>query len=85
MRVFTYVVTDESGIHARPAGLLVKRMKEFACTVTMAKGERAGNGKNLFEVMRLGIKCHDTLTVTAEGSDEDEAIAAARDILEAIL
>lgn len=85
MKTLEYTITDESGIHARPAGVLVNKMKEFVSTVIMTKGSKTGNGKKLFEVMRLGVKCNDIIIITAEGPDEEEAIAAAKGILETIL
>ena len=43
MKEFTYVVTDENGIHARPAGMLVKEACEFKSTIKIKKGAKAGN------------------------------------------
>ena len=40
MKKFTYTITDPSGIHARPAGVLVKAIKPFASTCTITKGEK---------------------------------------------
>lgn len=40
MKQFTYVITDEAGIHARPAGLLVKEAAKFASSATIAKGAK---------------------------------------------
>ena len=85
MKTFEYKITDESGIHARPAGVLVKKMREFTSAVIISKGNKRGDGKKLFEVMRLGLKHNDTLIVTAEGPDEEEAIDAARTVLESTL
>lgn len=42
MKQFTYVITDEAGIHARPAGLLVKEAAKFASSTTIAKGAKKG-------------------------------------------
>ena len=45
MREFKYVITDPEGIHARPAGLLVKATKDFACDIKIAKDGKAMNCK----------------------------------------
>ena len=45
MKEFKYVITDELGIHARPAGLLVKEAKQFASTITLACGEKKAAAK----------------------------------------
>ncbi len=76
MKSFTYTITDEVGIHARPAGLLVKKAKEFDSTITIEKGGRSVNASKLMALMGLGVKCGETVTVTAEGSDEEKASSA---------
>lgn len=75
MKSFTYTITDEVGIHARPAGLLVKKAKEFDSTITIEKGGKSVNASKLMALMGLGVKCGETVTVTAEGSDEEKAAA----------
>ena len=77
MKSFEYVITDPVGIHARPAGILVKEIKKFAgSTVTITKGEKSVNALKLMALMGMGIKQGDTVTVAVEGGDE-EAVAAA--------
>lgn len=76
MKQFTYVITDEAGIHARPAGLLVKEAAKFASTTTIAKGAKKGDLKRIFGVMALGVKKGEEIIVTCEGADEDAAAAA---------
>ena len=46
MKEFKYTITDELGIHARPAGLLVKKAAEFASTVSVDNGTKKGDAKN---------------------------------------
>ncbi len=82
MQELSYTIRDEDGIHARPAGILVKKMQEFASAVTIRNGEKSADAKKLFQVMKLGAKCGSAITVTAEGADEAEAIAAAKALLE---
>lgn len=76
MKSFTYTIKDEVGIHARPAGLLVKKAKEFDSTITIEKGGKSVNASKLMALMGLGVKCGDTVIVKSEGSDEDKAAAA---------
>ena len=76
MKSFEYTITDPVGIHARPAGVLVKEIKKYASTVTVKKGEKAVNALKLMALMGMGIKQGDTITVNVEGENE-EAVAAA--------
>ena len=75
MQSFTYVIKDELGIHARPAGLLVKEAKKYASTVTLECGDKKAAAKGLMGVMGMAIKQGNEVKVTVEG--EDEAVAAA--------
>ena len=75
MKQFTYTITDPVGIHARPAGLLAKAAKAYQSTITLQKGEKSANVTRLMAELGLGVKCGDTVTVSAEGADEDTAIA----------
>lgn len=84
MRTFEYAITDELGIHARPAGMLVKEVKKFDAKITLsAKGKTMDAGK-LMMIMGMGIKQGDVVTVSAEGEDEDTAIAAIENFLRKI-
>ena len=71
MREFKYVVTDPEGIHARPAGELVKAVKAFSSDIKIAKGGKAMNCKAIFGIMGLAVKKGDEVTLTFEGADED--------------
>jgi len=73
MQTIHYKITDENGIHARPAGMLVKAAGGFVSDVKISKGEKSADAKRLFGVMGLGIKCGDEITVTVSGADEDMA------------
>lgn len=75
MKKFTYTITDPSGIHARPAGILVKAIKPYASTCTITKGEKTVDLRKLMQLMGMGIKCGDTVEIKVEGSDEAEAAA----------
>lgn len=76
MKNFTYTITDTLGIHARPAGLLVKEAAKFTSEITIRGNGKSADLKRLLAVMGLGIKKGDTVEVTAEGSDEAAAVQA---------
>lgn len=73
MKSFTYVIKDETGIHARPAGVLSKLAKKFSSEIMIEKDKKSVNVTRLMMLMGLGVKCGDTVTVTVTGDDEDEA------------
>lgn len=76
MKTFTYTITDELGIHARPAGLLVKTATPFQSEITLVTPAKKANAKRMMAVMGLGVKKGTELTVNVEGADEEAAAAA---------
>lgn len=76
MKEFTYTVKDKVGIHARPAGMLVKLVKKYSSDVYMEKGDKRIKADRLIAIMNMGIKNGDSVTVTIEGDDEKEAYKA---------
>ncbi|MBR1931349.1 MAG: HPr family phosphocarrier protein [Lachnospiraceae bacterium] len=76
MKEFKYTITDPVGIHARPAGLLVKEAKQFASTVMIIKGEKSSKATSLTKLMGMGIVKGDEVTVQIEGDDEEACAAA---------
>lgn len=82
MKSFSYKVKDELGIHARPAGMLVKEVKNFQSKVTLEKDGKSVDASRLMAVMGMGVKKDQTVTVTVEGDDEDAACAAIKAFFE---
>ncbi|MBQ2991448.1 MAG: HPr family phosphocarrier protein [Clostridia bacterium] len=70
---FNYTVKDAVGIHARPAGMLSKEAKKYKSTITVTKDGTEVNVLKLMALMKLGVKCGETVLVKIEG--EDEAVA----------
>lgn len=81
MKSFSYTVKDELGIHARPAGMLVKEVKNFQSKVTLEKDGKSVDASRLMAVMGMGVKKDQTVTVTVEGDDEDAACDAIKAFL----
>ena len=75
MKEFTYVITDEIGIHARPAGMLVKEAKAFTSKITLEANGKSADATKLMAVLSLGVKNGAEVVIKAEGEDEDAAIA----------
>ena len=75
MKQFNYTITDPLGIHARPAGLLAKAAKTFPDTVIMIqKGDKEVKATQLMNLMGVGVKEGEVVTVTADGPSEENAI-----------
>jgi phosphocarrier protein len=85
MKQFNYTITDPEGIHARPAGVLVKEAKKYSSAITIEKDGKKANLKTIFAVMGLAAKCGNTVTITVDGDDEDTAAAAIEEFFKANL
>lgn len=73
MKEFTYTITDSQGMHARPAGLLVKQTKAYADSITLWKDDKSADAKRLLAVMGLGVKQGEEVRVVIEGDTEQKA------------
>lgn len=82
MKTLSYIITDELGIHARPAGQLVKVVAGFASKAELAAKGKTVDAKRIMGVMGLGAKKGDEITLTFSGPDEEEALAATQDFLQ---
>ncbi len=82
MRSFRYVIQNEAGIHARPAGMLVKQAKQFDAACTLEANGQAADMKKLVALLKLGIEHGVAVTVKAEGPDEEPAAAALQKLME---
>ena len=77
MKSFDYIITDPVGIHAHPAGILVKEVKNYTdSVVTLTRGDKTVSLLKLMALMQLGVKQGDTVTVSVEGGDEAAVCAA---------
>ena len=69
-----FTITAQEGLHARPCTLLVTAATPFTSDIKISVGDRSGNLKSIMAVMTLGATTGTTITISAEGSDADEAI-----------
>lgn len=77
----SYVIIDETGIHARPATMLVQTASKFDSDVQLEYNAKKVNLKSIMGVMSLGVGKDAEIAIYAEGSDEKEAIEAITDVL----
>lgn len=73
MKSFTYTIKDPVGLHARPAGILAKKVKEYESKIVIKKGDKAAEAQKLMAVLGLCVKQNDEVIVEADGADEDKA------------
>ena len=87
MKNFEYVVQDKVGLHARPAGLIVKQAAQFESSITLTNCEngKSADAKKLFALMNLMIKQNCKIRVTCDGCDEDKAVAELKHCIESCL
>ena len=85
MKEIKHVINDPLGMHARPAGMLVKAAAPFASKITVTAPTGSADAKRLMALMRLAAKQGMELTITIEGDDEEKAAAELQAFLTANL
>lgn len=74
MKKFSYIIKDEIGLHARPAGMLAKEAKKYQSQIMISANGKEADLTRLMAVMGLGVKKADEVIITADGPDEDAVI-----------
>jgi phosphocarrier protein HPr len=83
MPTIEVTITDEVGLHARPAARFVKTAMRFDADISVANGDRRADAKSLVQVLQLEANRGTTVTIDADGDDADEALAALEEQLTA--
>ena len=76
------VVRCESGLPHTQATFFVQRANEYACNIWVEIGSRKMNAKSLLGIMSLGIVTGATVTLSADGPNEEEAMVALEELLQ---
>jgi phosphocarrier protein len=82
MQSATHTIHHPVGLHARPATLFVQAAMAHQSEITVQKDGKTGNAKSFLSILALGVRQDDTITVTADGPDEDQALAALAALIE---
>ena len=82
MYVKDVVVQNQEGLHARPATFFIQKANEFKSSIWVEKDERRVNAKSLLGVLSLGIVKGMTITIIADGPDENEAVEGLNALIE---
>ena len=85
MEEYKLTVANPLGLHARPAGMLVKLSKEHKSVIEVCKDDKAVNVSRILAVMGLGIKQGDEISFRVSGEDESETMDKVREICKEIL
>ena len=87
MTQFTHMIKDEIGMHARPAGMLVKEVKNYDSKVTITRKEdgKSADASRLMAVMSLAVKCGQTVEVAVDGGNEEASLEGMKAFFEANL
>ena len=82
MQTATLVVHHKVGLHARPAALFVQAAMVHQSNITVSKDGKSGNAKSIMAILALGVHQNDKITITADGMDEQDALAALTTLVE---
>jgi len=72
----TLVLTNRSGLHARPASIFVQTAKKFRSKIFVRKGGKKADAKSILSVLSLGAECGDEIEIIVEGDDAEDALKA---------
>ena len=78
MKTIQVTVKSETGLHARPASQFVSEASKYSSEIKLIKNEKTVNGKSIMGVLSLAVTTGETLMITVDGQDEDNAIECLR-------
>ena len=82
MKTIEYLVKNQLGVHARPCALLAQTCVRFKSMVNVYKDDRRADGRNVLELLSLGIRNNELMKITIDGEDEESCEAAILDVIE---
>ncbi|MDF2547597.1 MAG: HPr family phosphocarrier protein [Anaerosolibacter sp.] len=82
MEKITVIIQHETGLHARPAALLMRLAEKFQSHIELEKKGRSCNAKSIMGILSMGAVKGDELIITADGSDETHAIEAIKELFD---
>ncbi|HLR67866.1 phosphocarrier protein HPr [Virgibacillus alimentarius] len=81
MKEKTFTITADTGVHARPATLLVNKAGQFESEVEISYNDKTVNLKSIMGVMSLGIPKGAEIKITTSGNDEEEALSGVESVI----
>lgn len=79
MEKFSYTIVNELGLHARPAGRIIKLLRDYDCQVSIKKNEQTVNAKSISSLMKLNVKQDDEVELIFDGGDEKDAVQTVKE------
>ena len=79
----TFVIKNNAGLHLKPAALLCTEAIKYKSSITLTFGDPTTNAKSVLNVLGACVKCNDTITLTCEGEDENEALQSLANLIAA--
>lgn len=76
------ILTNEIGLHARPASIFIRAAVKFPCDITVEKNGRSYNAKSIMSVLSMSASNGDELILRASGDNEQEAVKTLVDVIE---
>lgn len=77
----TLKIENKAGLHARPAALFAQKSSSFKSNITIVKGGKSANAKSIINIMGLGVKQGESITVKIEGPDANDAAATLKKLV----
>jgi phosphotransferase system HPr (HPr) family protein len=82
MKEIILTVKNETGLHSRPADVFVRTAKLYKSDIQVSKGEKKANAKTILKIILLNVCENDAITISADGEDEDAALADLKTLVE---
>jgi phosphotransferase system HPr (HPr) family protein len=77
------VIKDKTGFHTRTAAAFAKRAAGYSASISVTyRDKKAANGKSMLSLMALGVRNGEAISISAEGSDAPQALAALAELVE---
>ena len=76
------IITNATGLHARPAAQFVQKAASFKSKVKIAGNHKVADAKSILAVMGMGLTQNSKLTITVDGEDEEQCIVALKELIE---
>ena len=82
MERMAFIIQNETGLHARPAAVLMRLAKKFQSQIQLEKNGRSCNAKSIMGILSMGVGKEDELVIPADGTDEIQAIEAIKELFD---